>query len=187
MANIKTPDGGFYVDDTEFDVDYVNNVVTLAGSAGPGGNYLPLAGGTMDVDAVIEGTDSIEMSVGDTTQSAVVGVTQTGVTIEHNINSEADSSIRAIVNAIELEANSTTVTINGTGMNMSGAAISGINSLAGQASTEIAIESNLDMNNHTISGLPTVTVADATGADDVVTQLNALLTQLRAAGIIPNS
>lgn len=184
MAQQIIPCGGWWIDGTTLTFDS-NKVLSATG--GGEGNYLPLAGGTMEADAVIAGTDSIEVSVGDTTQSAVVGVTQTGVTIEHNTNSDADSSIRAIVDAIELEANGTTVTINGTGMNMGGAAISGINSLAGQASTEIAIESNLDMNNHTISGLPTIAVANATGAEDVVTQLNALLTQLRAAGIIPNS
>lgn len=45
MANIKTPDGGFYLDDSQFSVDYQKNVVTLA--EGGAGDYLPLAGGTM--------------------------------------------------------------------------------------------------------------------------------------------
>ena len=40
MANIKTPDGGFYLDDSQFDVDYEENLVTLiagGGSTGPQG------------------------------------------------------------------------------------------------------------------------------------------------------
>lgn len=270
MANIKTPDGGFYVDDTEFNVDYVNNIVTLANGGGgvagvssfngrngavvpqdgdytaeqvgavslSGGTitgalnmgnnkitmgatptettdvtnkgyvdgvvkvvsdevdgiiagttpisvpiatnakvggvkvgaglsvdgegtlsteqtYLSTQGGTMDANAVINGTDSLEISVGDASQSAVVGVTQNGVTIEHNTNSDADSSIKAIDNAIEIKANNTTVTVNGTGVALGGAAISGVNSLAGQPSTEIAIESDIDMNSHNLTNIST--------------------------------
>ena len=40
MAYIKTPDGGFYVKDTEFNVDYASNTVTLVrggGGTGPQG------------------------------------------------------------------------------------------------------------------------------------------------------
>lgn len=186
MANIKTPDGGFYVDDTEFNVDYVNNIVTLVNGGGgvagvssfngrtgvvtsQEGDYtaeqvgaVSLSGGTMNANAVINGTDSLEISLGDASQSAVVGVTQNGVTIEHNTNSDADSSIKAIDNAIEIKANNTTVTVNGTGVALGGAAISGVNSLAGQPSTEIAIESDVDMNNHNLTNI-------GTGGIDIIT------------------
>lgn len=36
MALIKTPGGEFYVDDTQFNVDYVNNSVTLINGGGGG-------------------------------------------------------------------------------------------------------------------------------------------------------
>ncbi len=36
MALIKTPDGGFYLDDNQFDVDYNKNVVTIIGGGGGG-------------------------------------------------------------------------------------------------------------------------------------------------------
>lgn len=117
--------------------------------------YLSTQGGTMDANAVINGTNSLEISLGDASQSAVIDVTQNGVTIEHNTNSNADSSIKAIDNAIEIAANGTTVTVNGTGVALGGAAISGVNSLAGQPSTEIAIESDIDMNSHNLTNIGT--------------------------------
>lgn len=43
MALIKTPDGGFYLDDSQFDVDYNKNVVTIIGGSGGQGqdaNYV---------------------------------------------------------------------------------------------------------------------------------------------------
>ena len=122
--------------------------------------YLSTQGGTMDANAVINGTDSLEISIGDASQSAVVGVTQNGVTIEHNTNSDADSSIRAIDNAIEIKANNTTVTVNGTGVALGGAAISGVNSLAGQNSNEIAIESDIDMNSHNLTNVGEISTAN---------------------------
>lgn len=165
MPIIKTPDGGFYLDDSEFNVNYVTNTVTLAGGASASGNYLPLSGGTMEPDATIEGTDNIEISVGDTTQSAVVGVTQSGVTIEHNTNSEADASIRVIENVAEIVANSTTVTINGSGIAFGGANLTGVGSIVGQGGAEVAIETTLDMNNHSI-----VNVNDPQNAQDAATK-----------------
>lgn len=53
MAYIKTPDGGFYLDDSQFDVDYQKNVVSLAG--GSAGDYLPLTGGTMTGNLILNG------------------------------------------------------------------------------------------------------------------------------------
>lgn len=42
MALIKTPDGGFYLDDNQFYVDYEENVVTIIGGGGQGqdANYV---------------------------------------------------------------------------------------------------------------------------------------------------
>lgn len=34
MALVKTPDGGFYVDDTQFYVDYEENSISLIGGSG---------------------------------------------------------------------------------------------------------------------------------------------------------
>lgn len=162
MSKTIIPCGGWYIDGETLTFDE-NKVLSATGGAG--GNYLPLAGGTMEADAVIQGTDNIEISVGDTTQSAVVGVTQNGVTIEHNTNSEADSSVRVIDNAIEVVANSTNVTFNGTGVDFNGANLTGLASLTGESSGEIAIETTLDMNNHKITN-----VNDPQNAQDAATK-----------------
>lgn len=36
MALIKTPDGAFYVDDTQFEVDYDNKSISIKGGGGGG-------------------------------------------------------------------------------------------------------------------------------------------------------
>lgn len=172
MANIKTPDGGFYVDSTEFNVDYVNNVVTLAAGTGggQGGNFLPLAGGTMDADAIINGTEELQITTTDTGESGTVGITPQGVTLVHNTNSAADSRIRAIENSVEIMANGTTVTLNGTGVNFGGGALSNIASI-GASSSAIAFENDMDMNSHKITGL-----ADPTETTDAMTKNYADIT-----------
>lgn len=162
MSQKIIPCGGWFIDGVTLAFDE-NKVLSVTN--GGSGNYLSLSGGTMEADAVIQGTNDIEISVRDTTQSAVVGVTQSGVTIEHNTNSEADSSIRAIDNAIEIMANSTNITFNGTGVNFNGANVTGLASLTGQDSNEIAIETTLDMNNHNITN-----VNDPQNAQDVATK-----------------
>ena len=230
MALIKTPDGGFYVEDTQFTVDYEANSVTLIGEGGGvEGQYLPLTGGNMDAGAEIGGTDELTITVPDAGESATVGITPEGVTLVHNTNSEADSSIRVIENSVEIMANGTTVTLNGTGVNFGAGALSNIGSI-GASTGSIAFENAMDMNNHGITNLTDpvnaqdamtknygdstyatlvgvadfitlddvpaagastaglvrqgVAVTNATGAEDVVTQFNALLASLRAAGII---
>lgn len=159
MALIKTPDGGFYVDDSQVTVDYAKKSISIVGG-GAGGDSLSLDGGTMNADAVINGTEELQITTADTGESGTVGITPQGVTIEHNTNSTADSSIRVIDNAIEIKANNTTVTVNGTGVALGGAAISGVNSLAGQPSTEIAIESDVDMNSHNLTNVGEISIAN---------------------------
>lgn len=214
MANIKTPGGEFYLDDTQFDVDYSGNLVTYIGEGGEGGNSLSLDGGTMNADAVINGTEELQITTADSNESATVGVTSQGVTIVHNTNSEADASVRVIENTVEISANGTIVTINGSGVNMGDSVLTGVYSIGGNA-VELAVETDIDMNNHRVKmvGNPVdstdavnlgyitggnvaattaqhgtilqgASVVEATGADDIVAQFNALLVSLRNAGII---
>ena len=159
MALIKVPDGGFYVDDSQVTVDYAKKSISIVGG-GAGGGGLSLDGGTMNADAIINGTEELQITTADTGESGTVGITPQGVTILHNTNSTADSSIRVIDNAIEITANNTTVTVNGTGVALGGAAISGVNSLAGQPSTEIAIESDVDMNSHNLTNVGEISTAN---------------------------
>lgn len=214
MANIKTPGGEFYLDDTQFDVDYSGNLVTYIGEGGEDGNSLSLDGGTMNADAVINGTEELQITTADSNESATVGVTSQGVTIVHNTNSDADASVRVIENTVEISANGTVVTINGSGVNFGDSVLTGVYSIGGNA-VELAVETDMDMNNHRIKmvGNPVdstdavnlgyitggnvaaattqhgtilqgASVAEATGADDIVAQFNALLVSLRNAGII---
>ena len=214
MANIKTPGGEFYLDDTQFDVDYSGNLVTYIGEGGQGGNSLSLDGGTMNADAVINGTEELQITTADSNESATVGVTSQGVTIVHNTNSDADASVRVIENTVEISANGTIVTINGSGVNLGDSVLTGVYSIGGNA-VELAVETDIDMNNHRVKmvGNPVdstdavnlgyitggnvaatttqhgtilqgASVVEATGADDIVAQFNALLVSLRNAGII---
>ena len=214
MANIKTPDGGFYLDDSQFDVDYEENLVTLIGGGGTGEVDITADGGVFNADAILQGTDNLEITVPDAGESATVGITPESVTLTHNTNSASDGSVRVASNAVEIKAGATTVQVNGTGVNFGGGALSNINSIGSSASA-IAFENDMDMNNHKITNLiaPTqsydavnlaylqgygsaatatihgtvlkgTAVTDATGETDIVTQFNALLASLRTAGII---
>lgn len=177
MALIKTPGGEFYVDSSEFTIDYDENVVRLVGGGVEGeGDYLPLAGGTMDAGATIQGEDELVITVPDSGESASVGVTPEGVTLIHNTNSDADASVRVIENSVEIKGGDTTVAFNSTGVNFGAGAITNINSIGG-GSGEIAFESNMDMNNHQISNL-----ADPVNNQDAVTKHYADTTYLKDAG-----
>lgn len=181
MANIKTPDGGFYVDSTEFNVDYVNNIVTLAvGAPAPGGGGLSLDGGTMNADAIINGTEELQITTADTGESGTVGITPQGVTLVHNTNSAADGRIRVIENSVEILAEDTTIQINGTGVNFNGAALFGVATIGGNSSST-AFENTMDMNNHSI-----INVVDPTNAQDVATKnyVDTKLATTSVAGMV---
>ena len=254
MALIKTPDGGFYLDDSQVNIDYEANSVTILGGEGTAGvisfngragavvpangdytpemvgarpaDWMPTAadvgavpttggtmtgalmlggdptlplqaatkqyvddlddgilnqihdivdgttpiptqfpadGGTFNADAMLTGTDNLELTVPGTGESATVGITGESVTLVHNTNSDADASVRVASESVELEGGSTTVNINGSGVNFNGAVLSGISSIGGN-SGEIAVENVVDMNNHKITGL-----ANGTEATDAAT------------------
>lgn len=176
MALIKVPDGGFYVDDSQVIVDYAKKSISIIGGDAGGGG-LSLDGGTMNADAVINGTEELQITTADTGESGTVGITPQGVTIVHNTNSAADSRIRAIENSVEIMANGTTVTLNGTGVNFGGGALSNIASI-GASSSAIAFENDMDMNSHKITGL-----ADPTGSTDAVTKNYADITYQAITGM----
>lgn len=145
MATERIPCGGWDIDTST--LQFQNKVLKAVG--GITGAYLPLSGGIMEADAVIEGTEELQIVVGDDSVAGAVGVTGQGVTLTRT-NNGASASIRVIDDAIEIDGGDTTITVNGTGINMGGTAITGLNSLSGN-SVEIAIESQVDMNNHKIT------------------------------------
>lgn len=161
MATERIPCGGWDIDTST--LQFQGKVLKAVG--GIDGAYLPLTGGIMGPDAMIEGTDSLTVSIEGTNQSATAGVTPESVTLIHNSNGDPDASIRLTANAIELEADFTTVTVNGTGVNLNGANITGVGSITGYNSTEVTIETTLDMNNHNINN-----VAEPTQPEDAATK-----------------
>lgn len=118
MANIKTPDGGFYLDDSQFDVDYQKNVVSLA--EGGTGDYLPLAGGTMTgaiamgsqkitglADATDPG-DALNKKVGDATYALKTAIPTNATTATAGIVKQAtaiEDSSGATDTALETKFN----------------------------------------------------------------------------------
>lgn len=151
--------------------------MSVVGGGAGDGDYLSLDGGTMNADAVINGTEELQITTTDTEESGTVGITPQGVTIVHNTNSTADSRIRTIENSVEIMANGTTVTLNGTGVNFGGGALSNIASI-GASSSAIVFENDMDMNSHKITGL-----ADPTGTTDAMTKNYADITYQSIIGM----
>lgn len=181
MALIKTPDGGFYVQDTDFTVDYNANSIVLVGGAG-GSADITADGGTFNADAVLQGTDNLSITVPDTGESASVGITPESVTLVHNTNSEADGSIRVASEGVEITIGEDSVMFNSTGVNFGGMAITNVASIGSIGETNpVAFEEDIDMNNHKIT-----MVANPTAGQDVVNlqYLNGRTATTSTAGLV---
>ena len=180
--------------------------------------YLSLDGGTMSADAIIEGSEQLQLNVPDSNESATVGVTPQGVTLVHNTNSAADARIRVIENNVEIEADGTIVSFDPSGVDFGAGIITNISSIGGASNGEIAFENTIDLNNHQAKNVADPTeaqdgatknyvdsrtgnaststrgvvlqatgVTDATSADDIITQFNALLASLRTSGVLQDN
>ena len=179
---------------------------------------LSLDGGTMSADAIIEGSEQLQLNVPDSNESATVGVTPQGVTLVHNTNSAADARIRVIENNVEIEADGTIVSFDPSGVDFGAGIITNISSIGGASNGEIAFENTIDLNNHQAKNVADPTeaqdgatknyvdsrtgnaststrgvvlqaagVTDATSADDIITQFNALLASLRTSGVLQDN
>ena len=79
MANIKTPDGGFYVKDTEFNVDYASNTVTLVSGGGGAGPQGPAGqAATIQIGSVTSGDAPAVTNSGTETAAVLDFVLQQG-------------------------------------------------------------------------------------------------------------
>lgn len=89
MALIKTPDGGFYLNDTEFDVDYDKNTISLVN---PGGG-----GGVAGVSSFNGRTGAVTPQVGDYTAEQVGAVSLSGGTMTGNLilNGDPTNNLQA--------------------------------------------------------------------------------------------
>lgn len=68
MATERIPCGGWDIDTST--LQFQGKVLKAVG--GITGAYLPLSGGIMEADAVIEGTDELQITVGDDTTAGTV-------------------------------------------------------------------------------------------------------------------
>ena len=188
MALIKTPDGGFYFDDSQVDIDYEANSVTLLAGGGEAGvasfngrtgavvpaegDYTSEMVGAVPVTRTINGkalSDNIQLTAQDV--GAADSETLNNVSeYAHDIVDGVERITGALYadggefESVEVKGGTTTVTVNGSGVNFGGAVLTGVNSIGGNGDTELAVESIMDMNNHKITGL-----ANGTDATDAAT------------------
>lgn len=164
MANIKDPSGSFYLDSAEFNVDYAKKKVSLvSGASGEGA--ITADGGMFNADAILTGVDELTIEVPDAGEDATIGITPESITLTHNTNSASDGSVRVTANAVEIKAGTSTVQVNGTGVDFGGLTITDVSSIGGTEAGQIALEDTLDMNSHQIKE-----VSDPTEAQDVATK-----------------
>ena len=78
MALIKTPDGGFYFDDSQFDVDYKENLVTLIDGGGTGPQGPAGQAATIQIGSVTSGDAPAVTNSGTETEAVLDFVLQQG-------------------------------------------------------------------------------------------------------------
>ena len=88
MALIKTPDGGFYVNDDEFEVNYSTNSISLTGQGG---------GGVAGVSSFNGRTGAVVSQAGDYTAEQVGAVSLSGGTMTGNLilNGDPTNNLQA--------------------------------------------------------------------------------------------
>lgn len=186
MSLVKDPSGSFYLESDQFNVDYEENSIKFVGESGEGTTYtagesiiisgntisvdqekiptntsmgeaiskcLSLDGGIMNADANIQATDEITITSTSGNNTCSLGVTASGAEII-NTNDGVTSSVRATSGGIELKANDTTISLTSENIDLNGAL-----SISGNT-TEIAVETDVDLNNHKITNLGAPTEAN---------------------------
>ena len=114
---------------------------------------LSLYGGIMNADANIQATDEIIITSTSGNNTCSLGVTASGAEII-NTNDGVTSSVRATSGGIELKANDTTISLTSENIDLNGANLNHVGSISGNT-TEIAVETDVDLNNHKITNLGT--------------------------------
>lgn len=119
---------------------------------------LSLDGGIMNADANIQATDEITITSTSGNNTCSLGVTASGAEII-NTNDGVTSSVRATSGGIELKANDTTISLTSENIDLNGANLNHVGSISGNT-TEIAVETDVDLNNHKITNLGAPTEAN---------------------------
>lgn len=204
MSLIKDPSGSFYLDDNQFNINYIENSVKLKSDGGGAEyiagegikisentisidntkiptittmngkfdeveaditninnefyNYLSLDGGTMRADATITATDSFIITSTSGNSTCSFGLSAAGADVI-NTGNGITSSIRATDGGVEVKADTVTISITPEGMDLGGATLNHVGSISGN-SMKIAVESEVDFNNHKITNLGVPTEAN---------------------------
>ena len=196
MSLIKDPSGSFYLESDQFNVDYEENSIKFVGESGEGATYtagegitisgntisvdqekiptntsmgeaiskcLSLDGGIMNADANIQATDEIIITSTSGNNTCSLGVTASG--------------------GIELKANDTTISLTSENIDLNGANLNHVGSISGNT-TEIAVETDVDLNNHKITNLGAPT--EANDAMNKATADTTYATKAEIANFITN-
>lgn len=144
MSLIKDPSGSFYLESDQFNVDYEENSIKFVGESGEGTTYtagegITISGNTISVD-----------------QEKILTNTSMGEAISKCLSLDggimnADANIQA-TDEITITSTSENIDLNGANLNHVG-------SISGNT-TEIAVETDVDLNNHKITNLGAPTEAN---------------------------
>lgn len=219
MALIKTPDGGFYVNDDEFEVDYSTNSISLTGQGG---------GGVAGVSSFNGRNGVVVPQDGDYTAEQVGAVSLSGGTMTGNLilNGNPTNNLQAATKQyVDVLGNTVNDILDGTealpylpdnGGTLTGALNMGNNKITmGATPTETTdvinkgyVDGVVKVVSDEVDGIiagttpisvPVATdtkvggvlqaagVTDATNADDIITQFNALLASLRTSGVLQDN
>ena len=219
MALIKTPDGGFYVNDDEFEVNYSTNSISLTGQGG---------GGASGVSSFNGRTGAVVPQDGDYTAEQVGAVSLSGGTMTGNLilNGDPTNNLQAVTKQyVDVLGGTVNDILDGTealpylpdnGGTLTGSLNMGNNKITmgatPTATTDVTNKGYVDgvvkvvsdevdgiIAGTTSISVPVATdtkvggvlqaagVTDATNADDIITQFNALLASLRTSGVLQDN
>lgn len=127
-------------------------------------------------------TDEIIITSTSGNNTCSLGVTASGAEII-NTNDGVTSSVRATSGGIELKANDTTISLTSENIDLNGANLNHVGSISGNT-TEIAVETDVDLNNHKITNLGAPT--EANDAMNKATADTTYATKAEIANFITN-
>lgn len=168
MAYIKTPDGGFYLDDSQFVVDYNAKTVEAIGGGGAAG-----------VSSFNGRTGVVVPQEGDYTAEQVGAVSLSGGTLTGALNM---GNNKITMGATPAETTDVTNKgyVDGV-VKVVSDEVDGI--IAGTTPISVPVATDTKVG----GVLQAAGVTDATNADDIITQFNALLASLRTSGVLQDN